>query len=86
MLDHSKVALELSKRFIEYIKLLKKNSPVVYFDESGFKSHDHRPYGYATFHERADTQLLLEQQGHQILWLSTYNPDLNPIRLNLYAV
>ena len=24
MLDHSKVALELSKRFIEYIKLLKK--------------------------------------------------------------
>ncbi|MFM2331831.1 MAG: hypothetical protein RIQ74_654, partial [Pseudomonadota bacterium] len=33
----------------------------------------------ATFHKRADTQALLEQQGHQIPWLPTYSPDLNPI-------
>jgi transposase len=33
----------------------------------------------ATLHKRADTQALLEQQGHQILWLPAYSPDLNPI-------
>lgn len=31
------------------------------------------------FHKRVDIQLLLEQQGHQILWLPTYSPDLNLI-------
>ncbi|WAU76787.1 transposase [Acinetobacter sp. TR3] len=30
-------------------------------------------------YKRADTQALLEQQGHQILWLPAYSPDLNPI-------
>ena len=33
----------------------------------------------ATFHKRVDTQALLEQQGHKILWLPAYSPDLNPI-------
>ncbi|WAU78107.1 IS630 family transposase [Acinetobacter sp. LF10] len=131
---------------MEQIELLEKIHPIVYLDESGFKSHDHRPNGYsqrgkpcfgqynwqlknqtnaigaihqqklfavglfdckinadvfhfwverllipelpknssvvmdnATFHKRADTQALLEQQGHQILWLPAYSPDLNPI-------
>ncbi|MCU4326116.1 transposase, partial [Acinetobacter johnsonii] len=31
------------------------------------------------FHKRADIQELLEQQGHKILWLPAYSPDLNPI-------
>ncbi|MDC4314009.1 transposase, partial [Acinetobacter baumannii] len=30
-------------------------------------------------HKRADIQELLEQQGHKILWLPAYSPDLNPI-------
>jgi len=33
----------------------------------------------AAFHKRADTQELLEQKGHTILWLPAYSPDLNPI-------
>ncbi len=33
----------------------------------------------ATFHKRSDTQKLLEQHGHHILWLPPYSPDLNPI-------
>ena len=33
----------------------------------------------ATFHKRSDTQELLEQHGHHILWLPPYSPDLNPI-------
>ncbi len=33
----------------------------------------------AAFHKRADTQELLEKHRHQILWLSPYSPDLNPI-------
>ena len=33
----------------------------------------------AAFHKRADIQELLEQQGHKILWLPAYSPDLNPI-------
>ena len=31
------------------------------------------------FIKRADIQELLEQQGHKILWLPAYSPDLNPI-------
>ena len=125
---------------------LKRKHPIVYLDESGFKSHEQRPYGYskrgtpcygsynwqlknqtnaigaiyqghlfgvglfdckvnsdvfhfwvkeflipelpkqsivvmdnATFHKRSDTQKLLEQHGHHILWLPPYSPDLNPI-------
>ena len=38
----------------------------------------------ATFHKRADTQELLEQNGHTILWLPPYSPDLNPIE-NMWA-
>lgn len=33
----------------------------------------------AAFHKRSDTQELLEQYGHQILWLPAYSPDFNPI-------
>lgn len=33
----------------------------------------------ATFHKRADTQAILEQHGHKIVWLPAYSPDLNPI-------
>ena len=33
----------------------------------------------AAFHKRADILELLEQQGHKILWLPAYSPDLNPI-------
>ena len=35
--------------------------------------------GPPLFHKRADTQKLLEQHGHHILWLPPYSPDLNPI-------
>lgn len=132
--------------FIEALDQLQQRHPVVYLDESGLKSDDHRPYGYspketprynsfnwqlknqtnaigtlyqgqlftvglfdckvnydvfhfwiehflipelpkhsvmmidsATFHNRTNTQELLERHGHQILWLPLYNPDLNPI-------
>lgn len=33
----------------------------------------------ATFHKRLDTQKLIEEAGHTILWLPPYSPDLNPI-------
>ena len=33
----------------------------------------------AAFHKRADIQELLERQGHKILWLPAYSPDLNAI-------
>lgn len=33
----------------------------------------------ATFHKRSDTQALIEDQKHEILWLPPYSPDLNPI-------
>lgn len=33
----------------------------------------------ATFHKRKDTQQLIEENGHIILWLPPYSPDLNPI-------
>ncbi|OEY96169.1 IS630 family transposase [Acinetobacter qingfengensis] len=125
---------------------LKVKHPIVYIDESGFRSHEHRPYGYsrqgtpcfgtynwqlknqtnaigaiyqgqlfavglfdckinsdvfyfwveeflikelpkhsvvvmdnAAFHKRQDIEELLKQNGHQILWLPPYSPDLNPI-------
>ncbi|WP_115217955.1 IS630 family transposase [Suttonella indologenes] len=119
---------------------------LIYLDESGFKSHDNRAYGYshkgcpclgkynwqlknqsnaigaihknklfavglydcsinsdvfhcwveellltqlpensviimdnASFHKRQDTQELIADAGHHILWLPPYSPDLNPI-------
>ena len=33
----------------------------------------------ASFHKRQDTQLLFSQQGHTLLFLPPYSPDLNPI-------
>lgn len=33
----------------------------------------------ATFHKRQDVQDLITEQGHDILWLPPYSPDLNPI-------
>ena len=33
----------------------------------------------ATFHKRADTQRLIKQAGHTLLYLPPYSPDLNPI-------
>jgi transposase len=120
--------------------------PIVYLDESGFKAHDHRPYGYApkgescvgqynwqlknktnaigaiyehqlfavglydrsinsdvfhdwvakklmpelpkdcvivmdnaTFHKRKDTQELIQNAGHTILYLPPYSPNFNLI-------
>ncbi|KAB0626483.1 transposase [Acinetobacter guillouiae] len=34
-----------------------------------------------TFHKRSDTQELLEQHEHHILWLPLYSPDLNLIEM-----
>jgi transposase len=33
----------------------------------------------ATFHKRADTQTLITNAGHLLLFLPPYSPDLNPI-------
>ncbi|SVC55660.1 uncharacterized protein METZ01_LOCUS308514, partial [marine metagenome] len=33
----------------------------------------------ASFHKRQETQLLLSQKGHTLLFLPPYSPDLNPI-------
>ena len=33
----------------------------------------------ASFHKRLDTQVLLSQHGHTLLFLPPYSPDLNPI-------
>ena len=33
----------------------------------------------ATFHKRKDTQDLIKEAGHELLYLPPYSPDLNPI-------
>ena len=33
----------------------------------------------ATFHKRNDTQDLIREAGHELLYLPPYSPDLNPI-------
>ena len=33
----------------------------------------------ASFHKRQDTQLLFLKNGHTLLYLPPYSPDLNPI-------
>ncbi|WP_249023982.1 transposase, partial [Suttonella ornithocola] len=48
--------------------------------ECGFKAFAHRAYGYSTnFHKRSDIQAIIEEHGHEIVWLPPYSPDLNPI-------
>lgn len=44
-----------SKRthFLDQLQHYEQNSrPIIYLDESGFKSHDYRPYAYATSSQR----------------------------------
>lgn len=146
-LNHPKANAELRRLFLEQRQQFKADDrPIIYLDESGFKSHDNRPRGYsykgqpclgeynwqlknqtnaigaiynnvlfsvalydcsinsdvfhswvvqlllpnlpensvlimdnATFHKRQDTQEIIEDAGHTILWLPPYSPDLNPI-------
>ncbi|WP_211268208.1 transposase, partial [Suttonella ornithocola] len=33
----------------------------------------------AAFHKRSDIQAIIEEHGHEIVWLPPYSPDLNPI-------
>ncbi|WP_211268076.1 transposase, partial [Suttonella ornithocola] len=33
----------------------------------------------AAFHKRCDIQAIIEEHGHEIVWLPPYSPDLNPI-------
>lgn len=33
----------------------------------------------ATFHKRSDTQALIQNAGHRLVFLPPYSPDLNPI-------
>lgn len=47
-LHHPKADEEKRQLFVEQLAQYQKdNRPVVYLDESGFKAHDYRPYGYA---------------------------------------
>ncbi|MCD9152267.1 transposase [Psychrobacter sanguinis] len=47
-LHHPKSDEEKRQLFAEQLAQHEKdNCPVVYLDESGFKAHDYRPYGYA---------------------------------------
>ena len=40
----------------------------------------------APFHPKAKIRALLEKQGHKILWLPKYSPDLNPIEQTFSAM
>ncbi|MBF7686122.1 transposase [Acinetobacter sp. B10A] len=46
-LRHPQAKESLRSEFIEALDQLKQKHPIVYLDESGFKSHDYRPYGYS---------------------------------------
>ena len=148
-LKHPKADEQKRQQFLEALNNnLSEHKPIIYLDESGFKSHDCRTYGYAlkgkacigqynwqlknhtnaigalyegklfavnlfdctinsgvfhywventllpelpansvivmdnaAFHKRVDTKELLENNGHTILWLPPYSPDLNPIEM-----
>ncbi|WP_211268198.1 transposase, partial [Suttonella ornithocola] len=32
------------------------------------------------FHKRSDIQAIIEEHGHEIVWLPPYSPDLNPLK------
>lgn len=146
-MNHPQADESKRKHFLEQLAHYRQNNrPIIYLDESGFKSHDYRPYGYAprgqkchdtynwqlknmtnaigvihdgqllsvglydcsinsrifhnwvstllipelpsnsvivmdnaTFHKRQDIQDLITTNGHTILWLPPYSPDLNEI-------
>ncbi len=46
-LSHPKADTKLRDKFILQVNELEKNHPIIYLDESGFKSHDYRPHGYS---------------------------------------
>ena len=48
ILNHPKADAELRCLFLEQLHQFEKdNRPIVFLDESGFKSHDNRPHGYS---------------------------------------
>ena len=38
---------EIREKYLKTLDELKHKHPIVYLDESGFKSHEQRPYGYS---------------------------------------
>lgn len=47
-LNHPKADAELRRLFLEQLRQFEKdNRAIIFLDESGFKSHDNRPYGYS---------------------------------------
>ena len=47
-LNHPKADAELRCLFLEQLHQFEKdNRPIIFLDESGFKSHDNRPHGYS---------------------------------------
>ena len=43
------------------------------------KANELRALLDASFHKRQDIQIAIKEQGHDLEYLPTYSPDLNPI-------
>lgn len=44
---HPKAKTELREQYLKDLNRLRYQHPIIYLDESGFKSHEHRPHGYS---------------------------------------
>ena len=44
---HPKAKTELREQYLKDLNRLRYQHPIIYLDESGFKSHEHRPQGYS---------------------------------------
>lgn len=65
----------------QLIQYQQANRPIIYLDESGFKSNEYRPYAYTPKDQKYyDTyNWQLKNLTNAILWLPPYSLDLNPI-------
>lgn len=65
----------------QLIQYQQANRPIIYLDESGFKSNEYRPYAYTPKDQKCyDTyNWQLKNLTNAILWFPPYSPDLNPI-------
>lgn len=46
-MHHPQAKPDIREKYLKDLDQLKYKYPIVYLDESGFKSHEHRSYGYS---------------------------------------
>ena len=81
-LNHPKADAELRCLFLEQLHQFETdNRPIVFLDESGFKSHDNRPHGYSNKGQKCFGEYNWQLKNHTNAIWAIYNTQLFAVGL-----